>query len=845
MRKQLRVDDVTMVFQWIVTFALTPFLLLPLYPRSEIGFGIRLLVVGQAFLISGLMTAIYLRERRRSEKAAAIVVSITALLDVALVFAALLAWPNYVPDLFWVLTIVVIVVATRMGYRLAVAVTLGLSTLYAITLLARLGGSVPMRTAIGDTLIRIVFMLLVAIAIAYVTRRGERERREMAVLSDVAAAVGATLELGDILRTIAEGLSEAMGGDRVSIFIPEAEGGTFRARETSEQDPGPRESIIGSSIDAFGGGAAGPALEGRKPALFEGMRDSPLAGLEWPGGDAAAPLLVLPVVIREEVKGIAVVERRKPRRQFLEREIEVGTSLLALAAAGLENSMLYADEHRKREESEALYRTLRELGSTLDVGEVAETACGMAMGATGARGCTAFLLDERKGQLVPRMAVEEGGFKWGEFTAGSEISAQAVADEISRQGNPRALFIADTQRTPMLPSFLRMEGVSLIVPFYYRGTLAGVLCLSDAAGREFTREQVARLGIVAGETALAIINARLHERISTDAAQLASLMHLTNAIGSTSNLTTIMGLALDTVRHLFEATSGLIYRVDDETATLRCVDSFGYPPEVSDKLTSPPFYPMGECRTVAMDRPVSVTDLSGEQSVCRVLSKIETGSTVCVGMKFEGKNIGVLHIRSDRPGAFKEEDIQLISAVADQVALALQRAILFEEISRLAVTDPLTGVYNVRRLEPVLADEISRSRRYERPVSFLMMDVDNLKAYNDSLGHQQGDAVLSTVARTLDSNTRSVDKVFRYGGDEFCIVLPETDRPEAMVVAEKVRRAVSEQSFSGEGVESVTISIGVAAFPRDSSDIEGLIRKADQALYAAKQKGRNSVAAAG
>lgn len=834
-----------MIFQWVVTFALTPFLLLPLFPRSEIGFDVRLIVVAEAFMVSGLMTALYLRERRRSERAATIVVSVTALLDVALVLAALLAWPNYVPDLFWVFTIVVIVVATRFGYRWTVAITLGLSALYAITLVARVSGSVPIRTVIGDTLIRIVFLLLAAVAIAYVTRRGHRERLEMAILSSVAAAVGATLELDGVMSTVVEGLSQATGAARASVFLMGPDGSAAIPRETSERDPAARERILASRLDLASGGTAELMVKGRKPVVCEGTRDSPLAGLDWPDAGREGPVLVLPIVVREEVKGIVVVERRMPGKYFLEREIDISTSILAQAAAGLENSQLYAEEQRKREESEALYRTLRELGSTLDVGEVAETACGMAMAATGARGCAAFLLDERKGLLVPRMAVEAGGFKWGEFTAGSEISAQAVADEISRRGNPRVMVIDNPQRSPILPPFLRLEGAASLVPFYYRGTLAGVLCLSDTAAREFTAEQEARLGIVAGETALAIMNAQMHERISLDAAQLASLMQLTNAIGSTANLTTIMGLALDTVRHLFEATSGLIYRVEHETGTLRHVDSFGYPPEVTGKLTKPPYYPMSECLTVMEDRPISVPDLSAAEPSCRVLEKIRKGSTVCVGIKSEGRNIGVLHIRSDRPGAFKEEDIRLITAVADQVALALQRALLFEEISRLAITDPLTGVFNVRRLESVLSDEISRARRYQRPISFLMIDVDNLKAYNDTLGHQQGDAVLTAVAGILDANTRKVDKVFRYGGDEFCIVLPETDHTDAVIVAEKVRRAVFEHRFPGEFQEGITISLGLASFPRDTGDAGELIKKADIALYAAKQKGRNSVVTAG
>jgi diguanylate cyclase (GGDEF)-like protein len=280
---------------------------------------------------------------------------------------------------------------------------------------------------------------------------------------------------------------------------------------------------------------------------------------------------------------------------------------------------------------------------------------------------------------------------------------------------------------------------------------------------------------------------------------------------------------------------------------MRCVESFGYPEEILERISSTPYPRAEDCWTVSEERLIGVDDLSRTKLDCRTLEKIGYGSAMCVGMKAEGKTLGVLHVWSERPNAFREEDQQLALAFADQVGLAIQRALLFEEINRLAITDPLTGVFNVRRLELSLTDEMNRGRRYKRPVSFLMIDVDDLKSYNDTLGHQQGDIVLSQIASIVDSTTREVDKVFRYGGDEFCVILPETDTGEATVVAEKLRRAVAEFHFSGEEKipsGNITISIGVASFPKDSEEEGSLILKADLALYAAKQKGRNAVSEA-
>jgi diguanylate cyclase (GGDEF)-like protein len=848
LRKQLRVEDVTMIFQWVVTLALTPFLLLPLFPRNNIGFVVRLIVVAEAFLISGLMTAVYLRERRRSWRRARVVVGITALLDVALVFVALLAWPAYVPDLFWVLTILVIFLATRTGYLETIAGTLGVSILYAVPVLIRApGGSVPLRTVIGDTLIRIVFLLLIAIAIVYVTQRNKREKKEMGIVSRVAAGISSTLEPDALLQFAVDGISEATGGDRVTAFLDETGEGRAVARSTTEKDPAASKRIMGAHVDLSASGPIGEGPAGGKPVVLRDPRTSPVAGADWPDLESVAAWLVLPVAVGDRTGAAVLVERRKPGRAFSDRVINICESITGQAGAGIENALSYAEEQKRRAQSDSLYLTLRELGSTLDVSEVAETACRMALQATGARSCSIFLLEEGKGILYPRMAVESGGFRWGEFTAGSEIGVEGLERELSRRGGPRLLVLDNPHDSLLLPPFLRIEGTAAVVPFYSHGSITGMLCVSDDGEKEFTGEQAARLDIVAGETSLAILNARLHEQITVDAAQLASLIQLANAIGSTADLNSIMALALDTVRHFFEASAGLIYRLDEETGTLRHVDSFGYPPEVLDRISSPPFLRAPECQAIEEEGLVGIEDLSEPGLRCGTLEKLGKGSTMCVCMRVEGRTLGVLHVRSDRRNAFKEEDAQLVMAVADQVALALPRALLFEEINKLAITDPLTGVLNVRRLDEILQDEISRTRRYQRPVSFLMIDVDNLKTYNDRLGHQHGDAALTTIASILDSNTRKVDKVFRYGGDEFSIVLPETDYPEAMVVAEKVRRAVSEHVFPAQGdttLGRMTISVGVASFPRDTDDADDLVKKADTALYAAKQRGRNSVAAA-
>ena len=164
------------------------------------------------------------------------------------------------------------------------------------------------------------------------------------------------------------------------------------------------------------------------------------------------------------------------------------------------------------------------------------------------------------------------------------------------------------------------------------------------------------------------------------------------------------------------------------------------------------------------------------------------------------------------------------------------------KLRKLAVTDGLTGLFNYRAFKRQLHLEISRSKRFGLPVSLLMMDIDHFKVYNDHFGHPNGDRVLKLFARLLYENVRDVDCLSRYGGEEFVLILPGTEKKSARIVAEKLRKLVEQFSFPLEKnlpKGRVTMSVGVASFPQDTQDEEELIRSTDKALYKAKNTGRN------
>jgi two-component system cell cycle response regulator len=209
-------------------------------------------------------------------------------------------------------------------------------------------------------------------------------------------------------------------------------------------------------------------------------------------------------------------------------------------------------------------------------------------------------------------------------------------------------------------------------------------------------------------------------------------------------------------------------------------------------------------------------------------------------LKSGDRVLGTLVAASRRRGAFDDDVVRVLEVIALQAAQSLQRAQLFAEVERMAVTDGLTGLHNHRHFQNLLDQRLALARRYGKPLSLLLCDIDHFKTVNDTYGHPVGDTVLRGVAKLLSAQARAVDQLARYGGEEFAVILPETDTSAARALAERIRAAVAAAELRTTlGPIKVTLSLGVATFPDAADDKQALIDRADQALYAAKHAGRN------
>ena len=217
-------------------------------------------------------------------------------------------------------------------------------------------------------------------------------------------------------------------------------------------------------------------------------------------------------------------------------------------------------------------------------------------------------------------------------------------------------------------------------------------------------------------------------------------------------------------------------------------------------------------------------------------SGFKTRDILCVPIIFKERTLGVLQAINRRHGAFAGDDIVILHALANQIAIAIENAELYQD----SISDGLTGIYQRRYLDLRLKEEMHSAMRYQHPLSLMMLDVDHFKQVNDRFGHSTGDEVLKKLASIMIQGTRLSDVVGRYGGEEFMIIVPHINQRDVEIVAERIRRSIANCDINGI---RVTVSIGIAHFDGrpDKVEYDRLLELADGALYEAKETGRNKL----
>jgi two-component system, cell cycle response regulator len=316
-----------------------------------------------------------------------------------------------------------------------------------------------------------------------------------------------------------------------------------------------------------------------------------------------------------------------------------------------------------------------------------------------------------------------------------------------------------------------------------------------------------------------------------------NLARLGDTLSSTHDLGRILSVILDTAIGSVRATAGAAYVRQSGRDELQLRAGRGL-----DERGGASRVPVGEGVTGSVAATgEAVRGGTGDGGLELSPAEPSAGELISVPLRTSAGVLGVLNLYDRADGRpFDAGDLETIRTFAGQAAVALDNVLLHQEAQRLSVTDALTGVGNYRFFQSSLVREIERAVRFGRELAVLMLDLDRFKSVNDLHGHQVGDAVLAEVAERVRAEVREVDIVARYGGEEFVVVLPETGREGAGHTADRICQSMRGRSFEvGSLALPVTVSIGVAVFPADGDGPASLVRAADEALYAAKDAGRD------
>lgn len=280
-----------------------------------------------------------------------------------------------------------------------------------------------------------------------------------------------------------------------------------------------------------------------------------------------------------------------------------------------------------------------------------------------------------------------------------------------------------------------------------------------------------------------------------------------------------------------------LYLIRASQDLAECIGSWGDP-----AATSATLFPPQDCWALRRGQPFEAEDIV--QGVhCAHVHAIDGASawSTCIPLVAHGEMLGLLNFSCRYRPEASQQDVMI--AAVEQLSLALSNLRLQDSLRTQSIRDPLTGLYNRRYLEESLTRELARCDRVNKPLAVLMVDLDHFKRFNDTHGHDGGDALLTHAGRLLQAHCRAEDIACRFGGEEFTVILPEVDAERAGQRAEQIRSAIEALTVHHlrERLSSVTASIGVATFPDSSREAGELLRRADAALYDAKKQGRNRV----
>jgi diguanylate cyclase (GGDEF)-like protein len=407
---------------------------------------------------------------------------------------------------------------------------------------------------------------------------------------------------------------------------------------------------------------------------------------------------------------------------------------------------------------------------------------------------------------------------------------------------PQALRLTEEEKAP-LRQYADFNSAEAF-PLFIGDELSGVLLVVDTPLNAEARQGILEFG---QQIIVPLELARLRSEIQERTLAIAQWQDFARTMAALSDPAQIYSAILKKSVEVLGAERASLLVLEEDSQELAFKASCG----LSEEIVNSTRLRLGEGIAGAVlerGEPLLVSDVNEDAWVAsRAQRSCRTSSFISFPIQIGGRRIGVLNVADRASGeSYGASDLNWLKSIAPHAAAALERIDLREKAQRfqlMSITDPLTGLLNRRYLEERFAEEVERSKRYHYPLSFVMIDIDGFKSYNDTFGHQAGDDILRATAQCIRGSLRNFDVAARYGGEEFSLVLPETEVTAATALAERLRREVERQLGAESPVarRPVTISVGVASLGPVLQTTHKVMRAADQALYAAKKQGKNRV----
>ncbi|MHB8858570.1 MAG: diguanylate cyclase [Thermoleophilia bacterium] len=323
--------------------------------------------------------------------------------------------------------------------------------------------------------------------------------------------------------------------------------------------------------------------------------------------------------------------------------------------------------------------------------------------------------------------------------------------------------------------------------------------------------------------------------------QLTNLSDIALAVSSELDWERVVGIVMEKGMELTSSEAAAIALFDEERGDFTDTYTRG----LSDVFVSKMQFRKGGLAEEVLvgDKAVFSDDIQSDHRLSRLSRAEGIRAFICLPLKVRKKKLGVFYVYSKEMEAYGRDELSVLMILANQAAIAIQNALMFEQSQEEAVTDGLTGLYNQRYFYSRLREEIDRANRNQKSLSVIFCDLDRFKSFNDVNGHAMGDQALKEVARVISESKRAIDIAARYGGEEFALILPDTDTSGAQIIAHRIRRRVAGFNFNTKARNGspLTTSIGVASYPEDAGHAGDLVDKADWSMYYGKRQGGNRV----